>query len=195
MKKIKLSQFAKEHSVNYRTAYNWFYNGDIPGEKLPTGTILVYQEDEMPASSFSKNSVAIYSRVSSHQQKDDLDRQSKRLTDFAISNGYIIKYNIKEIASGLNDSRPKLNEILDKNDYEILLIEHKDRLTRFGFNYLEKLIKNKNQKILIVNETAEEKDDLMNDFISIITSFCARIYGKRRNKSKTKKLLKELENV
>jgi len=68
-------------------------------------------------------------------------------------------------------------------------------LTRFGFNYLEKLIKNKNQKILIVNETAEEKDDLMSDFISIITLFCARIYGKRRNKSKTKKLLKELENV
>jgi len=194
MKKIKLSQFAKDNSITYRTAYTWFHDGIIPGEKLPTGTILVYQDEPEITTTVPKNYAAIYSRVSTTQQKDDLDRQNQRLLDFATANGYIIKHNIKEIASGLNDNRTKLNNLIDKNDFSTLIIEHKDILTRFGFNYLNKLFKIKNQSILIVNETEEDKNDIVQDFISIITSFCARIYGQRRNKQKTKKLIEELKN-
>ena len=72
-------------------------------------------------------------------------------------------------------------------------MEHKDRLTRFGFNFLEILLKNENRKIEVINNAESEKEDLIQDFISIITSFCARIYGQRRCKRKTEFLIKELE--
>ena len=100
---------------------------------------------------------------------------------------------IKEIWSWLNDNRPKLLEILwDKNITKIV-IEHKDRLTRFGFNYIEILCWLNGCKIEIVNPSINDKEDLIQDFISVITSFCARIYGQRRSKRNTEKIIKDLE--
>ena len=71
-------------------------------------------------------------------------------------------------------------------------MEHKDRLTRFGFKYIEQLMEMQDRKIEVINNVEDDKDDLIQDFVSIITSFCARIYGQRRNKRKTEKLIKEL---
>lgn len=71
-----------------------------------------------------------------------------------------------------------------------LVIEYKDRLTRFGFNYIKTLFKG--CKIIVVNETTNKEDDIMQDLISIITSFCARIYGNRRSQRKTEKIIEEL---
>ena len=73
-------------------------------------------------------------------------------------------------------------------------MEHKDRLTRFGFNYIETLLKTKEIKIEIINEAVEEKADLIEDLVSIITSFCARIYGQRRTKRKTEKIIEVIKN-
>ena len=75
---------------------------------------------------------------------------------------------------------------------DIILVEHKDRLARFGTNYIEKLLSLDNRKIEVINPQMNEKDDLMQDFVSIITSFCARLYGKRRSKRQTEKLINEL---
>lgn len=72
-------------------------------------------------------------------------------------------------------------------------MEHKDRLTRFGFNYIETLLKNRGGEIVVINQVTSDKEDLIQDFISVITSFCARIYGQRRSKRSTEKLIKELE--
>lgn len=96
-----------------------------------------------------------------------------------------------KIASGLNDNRKKLNKILDKNDWDILLIEHKDRLTRFEFNYFNLLFKN-HQKSEVINQASDDKTDFMNDFISIITSFCGRLYESQR-KLKTQKIIEEVK--
>lgn len=73
-------------------------------------------------------------------------------------------------------------------------MEHKDRLTRFGFNYIETLLKTKGIKIEIINEAVEEKEDLIEDLVSIITSFCARIYGQRRTKRKTEKIIEVIKS-
>lgn len=86
-----------------------------------------------------------------------------------------------------------MESLLKKDTYEILLVEHKDRLTRFGFNYIAVLLEKTNQRVEVINEVTEEKEDLINDLVSIITSFCARIYGQRRTKRKTESLIKELE--
>ncbi len=77
---------------------------------------------------------------------------------------------------------------------ECIVVEHKDRLTRFGFNYIKILLDKSGKTVEVVNEAEDGKQDLMQDFVSIITSFCARLYGLRRSKRKTEQLIKELTN-
>jgi predicted site-specific integrase-resolvase len=97
---------------------------------------------------------------------------------------------VKECASGLNDQRPKLQKILQEGKATRIIVEHKDRLTRFGFEYIKTLF---DGEIVVINEVKEDEQDLMQDFVSLVTSFCARLYGKRRSKRKTEKLIKDLQ--
>ena len=89
-----------------------------------------------------------------------------------------------------NDSRPKLSKILTDRKATRIVVEHKDRLTRFGFNYIKLLLND--CEIVVVNE-CETDQDLFEDFVSLVTSFCARIYGKRRTKRKTEQIIHALE--
>jgi len=187
---MKLSEYAKKKGVTYRTAWNWFNEGKIPNaEKLPTGTIIVNTNIKIK----KDDSVVLYARVSTYAKKDDLNRQMERLREFANANGYIVKKEIKEIASGMNDNRKKLNAILKNQDYKTIIVENKDRLTRFGFNYIINILENEDRYVIVVNENQKEDEDLMKDLISIITSFCCRLYGMRRGLNKTKKLKEELK--
>ena len=188
---MKLSEYAKQKGVTYRTAQNHWYKGLLNGEQLATGTIVIFEDDKKIVEDKILQ-VATYARVSSSQNKDNLDKQQSRLIDYANAKGYKTLYNIKEIGSGLNDARPKLIELLSNKKIDIILVEHKDRLTRFGFKYIEVLMENQGRKIEVINNLDDDKDDLIQDFISVITSFCARIYGQRRSKRSTEKLIKEL---
>ncbi len=138
--------------------------------------------------------VCIYARVSSSENKDNLKRQSERLKSYSIAKGYQIYKIVEEIGSGVNDQRKQLNKLLKDKNYRLLIIEHKDRLTRFGFNYIKVLFNEIGKDIEIVNESSDSKEDLMQDLISIITNFCARLYGLRKSKRKTEKIIKELKN-
>jgi putative resolvase len=195
MKYIKLSEYAKIYSITYRTAWQYFKDGKINGAiNSINGTILIpIEEKEEIKTIINKPNVVIYSRVSSSENKDNLISQSHRLMEFGIKNNYNIVEIIKEIGSGVNDNRPKLNKILKQNNWDILLIEHKDRLTRFGFNYIENLLENQNKKIVVVNHSEELIHDLMEDLISIIYSFSARLYGLRRSKNKIKNIVNILK--
>ena len=195
---IKASEYAKKMSLHIRTVYRYYHNGKIKGyQDKETGTIFILNpfknknnEDNL------ENKVVLYARVSSSENKSNLDSQLERLRLFASAKGYQIIKEIKEIGSGLNDNRSKLNYLLEKelNEFKILLVEHKDKLTRFGFNYIDILLKSHNKKIEVINLVDNDKEDLIQDFVSVITSFCARIYGQRRSKRKTEKLIKELED-
>ena len=188
---IKLSQYAKDHSITYRSAQNWYYGGLIDGaHKSPTGGIYVTVVD---SPSVNPDHVVIYCRVSSSQNKSNLETQSSRLTDYCLAKGYTISNVVKEVGSGINDNRRKLNKLLSDPKVTKIVVEHKDRLTRFGFNYLDILLSRLGVEIEVVNSAESDRDDLIQDFISIITSFCARIYGQRRNKRRTEKLIHELE--
>lgn len=176
----KLSDYAKKFNITYRTAWNRFKNGKIDGAYLDETNHVI-----IPLKQLDENKkVAIYSRVSNNDRKDDLERQSERLINYAISNGYEIVHNVKEIGSGLNDNRKGLIKLLKSNNYGSLIVENKDRLTRFGFNYIETLLNLNNKKIIVVNRTDNGKTDLMEDMISIIYSFSARMYGLRKKKNK-----------
>lgn len=183
---MKLSEYARRNSICYRTAYAHWQKGLLKGKQLPTGTIVVFEDEEEIRNS---STYCVYCRVSSHDQKEDLARQEKRLLDFCSAKGWEVSNVYSEIASGLNDDRPKFNKSLvgDSN----IVVEHRDRLTRFGFNYINNLLNKQRRKIVVINDT-ENKNDIIQDFISIITSFCARIYGHRRSGRKTEKLIKEL---
>lgn len=187
---MKLSKWAKKMGISYRRAWQMFKDGQIPEAKqLPTGTIVVLEEEK---DALPKDTVAIYARVSSHENKDNLERQVERLKEYAMARGWKIIYVVKEIGSGVNDARPKLIGLLKKKNYSILLVEHKDRLTRFGFNYLKLLTENQGKTIEVVNSAEEEKEDIVQDFVSVIYSFAAKVYGLRRAKRKTEKIVKEI---
>lgn len=187
---MKLSTYAKLNNITYRTAYRHWQRGIVKGRQLVTGTIVI---DDEPKSDMTVDKVALYARVSSSENKDNLYSQMERLRNFACAKGYTILHEVSEIGSGLNDERKKLLTLLDKDDYSIIIVEHKDRFARFGVNMVEKLLAKLNKKLLIINQTSNDRDDLMQDFVSIITSFTARLYGLRRSKRRTEKIIKELE--
>lgn len=194
---IKASEYAKKMSLHIRTVYRYYHNGKIKGyQDKETGTIFILNHFKNKREDNLENKVVLYARVSSNENKNNLDSQLERLRLFAIAKGYQVVKEIKEVGSGLNDNRSKLNYLLEKElkEFKILLVEHKDRLTRFGFNYIDILLKSHNKQIEVINLVDSDKEDLIQDFVSVITSFCARIYGQRRSKRKTEKLIKELED-
>jgi predicted site-specific integrase-resolvase len=183
---MKLSEWAKRRGISYRTAWRWFRQGYIKGHQMPTGTIIV--EDEQRDKENGKRCI-IYARVSDRQSKDNLDQQAERLKEYAISRGYQIVEVVKEIGSGVNDRREKLLKLFQRDDY---MVEHKDRLTRFGFNYIEVLLEKQHIKVEVVNNTSDDRADLIEDLVSIIYSFSARLYGLRRGREKARKIKEEL---
>jgi predicted site-specific integrase-resolvase len=188
---MKLSEWAEQEGISYRTAWNWFNTNKLPvnAYQAPTGTIIV-QETEKVNSNSTKN-VIIYGRVSSSNKKEDLQNQILLCEQYCIAKGWNIEKSYKEIASGMNDNRKMLNKILE-NPPDKLVILHRDRLTRFGFNFIKSLLKHKNCELVVINENKSDEEDLMKDFIAIITSFCCRLYGARRGQAKALALKGEI---
>jgi predicted site-specific integrase-resolvase len=184
---MKLSEYAKANSISYQTAWRHLKLGLIEGARqLPSGTVVI---DENPTIVKDEYTV-IYTRVSSSENRDNLDAQAERLAHFCEVRGIVVNEVVKECASGLNDERPKLSKVFVNRRATRVVVEHKDRLTRFGFNYIKLLYPE--CEFLIVNQ-AEDKQDLFEDFVSIVTSFCARIYGRRRSRRQTEQLLNGVE--
>jgi len=180
---MKLSVWAKKQGITYTTAYSWFKAGRIPNAKqYDNGTIII---EEKIKNRQEKN--IIYCRVSNQSRKKELEYQVERCETFALAKGIIIHKVYKEIASGMNDKRKQFLKMLDENP-TLIIVENKDRLTRFGFNYLKYLLFKLNCEIIVINESKEDEEDLIKDMISIITSFCCRLYGLRRGQNKINKI-------
>ena len=192
---MKLSDYAKKEGISYQTAWRMWKRGELNAKQLPSGTIIVNVDsqlfDDEPHA--PRECVLIYARVSSAENKANLDSRALRVEKYCVAKGYRIIAIVKEVGSGVNDSRKKLLHSLSRDDYNLIVCEHKDRLTRFGFNYIKTLLNKMGKDIEVINEAREEKEDLMQDFVSIITSFCARIYGLRRQKRKKECIINCLE--
>lgn len=183
---MKLSTWAKENGLSRLTAYRMFRAGKLPcpSEQLATGTILVHPVVNIDAR------VILYARVSSSDQKPDLDRQISRLSQFAVANGLVVADVVSEIGSGLNGNRRKLLKALSKTNHDIV-VEHRDRLCRFGFDYLEAALCQSGRKIIVVDPT-EIADDIVRDLHEVIVSMCSRLYGKRAAANKAKRAMAEV---
>lgn len=188
---MKLSEYAKQQGVRYETAWRWFRDGKLQGRRVGVHTILIDEAVTEPKR--GEQATAVYTRVSSSENKSNLESQAERLIAYCTVRGYRVSKVVKEIGSGVNDNRPKFLALLADPSIGRIVIEHKDRGTRFGFRYIETLLKTYGREIEVVNQAENSTEDLLADLTSIIYSFCARLYGQRRAKRKTEKIVQELE--
>jgi putative resolvase len=158
-----------------------------------------YQEQTIP---IQQNRTAIYCRVSSHEQKQkgDLERQIGRMTTEALKRNYSIVSVFDEVGSGMNDNRKKLQklfELVESKQIDIVFIEHKDRLSRFCFNYLVCYFQSYGVKIEMVEDVLGKsyESELVEDILSLMASFSAKIYGRRSHKNRQKAEKVEASNV
>ncbi len=177
--------------MRYETAWRWFKAGKIKGRQLGYGTIIVTEELEQQPS--PEAVVVVYARVSANENRPNLDTQAERLSAYCAAKGWKVHKVVKEVGSGINDGRKKLLALLADPTVTIIVVEHKDRLTRFGFKYIETLLAVQGRSIEVVNLAENPLEDLIADLVSIIYSFSSRLYGQRRAKRKTEQIVKELE--
>jgi putative resolvase len=173
---MKLAEWARVNRVHPQTAYRWFRQGTmpVPARRLPSGTILV-DGPEGP----SGGRVVLYARVSAHDQRADLDRQVARLTAWATGQSVAVAEVVTEVGSGLNGKRPKLKRLLADPQATVIVVEHRDRLARYGVEHLEAALSAQGRRLVVVDPGESGDDDLVRDMIEVLTSFCARLYGRR----------------
>jgi predicted site-specific integrase-resolvase len=158
----------------------------VPFEQTPTGTILVKEPET------ASQAVALYARVSSADQGADLDRQIARLVAYANEHRWAVTKTVSEIGSGMNGHRPKLMRLLADPKITTIVVEHRDRLMRFGFEYVEAALAAAGRRIVVV-EPGDVKDDLVQDMIEVLTSFCAHLSGRRSARNRAERALEAVQ--
>ncbi len=187
---MRLRQYANKMGVSYKTAFRWWKAGKLDAYQLDTGTVIVRE----PVESFLPANVALYARVSSADQKEDVERQMQRLKDYAAAKGYRVTKTVSELASGLNDSRPKFLKLLTDASIGVIVVEHRDRATRFGLTYIEQLMQMQGRRLEVIFPS-DTDNDLVDDFIAVITSMASRIYGRRTSKRRAEKIKQCVEHA
>jgi len=187
---VKLAVWAREQGVSYRAALNWFHAGTlpVPARQLPSGTILV---DPPPK---PVGVVVAYCRVSSHDRKADLERQAGRVLTACSERGIRIDRTVTEVGSGLTGCRTKLRKLLADPAVTTIVVEHRDRLARFGVEYLESSLAAHGRTVVVLDDT-ELAEDLARDLTEVLTSMCARRYGRRFASRRAAAAVVAIENV
>lgn len=175
-------EYQKRYNISPQLFYLWRTTGKLQTKELVKNHHLVWVEDEP---SNDPRVVAVYGRVSTSKQKQDLSNQIDVLKKYVISNGSNPKV-FSDIGSGMNEKRPGLISLMNEitqNKISKVVISHKDRLTRFGFGYLETIFKMYNTEIEIINLEDDKsfQEELTEDLIAIIHHFSMKFYGKRKN--------------
>lgn len=196
MSKLSISEAAKLKGVSVSTLRRWEAEGILIPERTANGHRR-YDLNQLLGIKKELSFTVGYARVSSHEQKDDLERQIQVLELFSAQNGWQIEI-IKDLGSGLNYSKKGLKRLITlitNNQVERLVLTHKDRLLRFGSELIFSLCEIFGTEVVIINRTedASFEEDLANDVLEIITVFSARLYGSRSHKNR--KLVEELRDA
>ena len=183
-----VKEWARLEGLHPQTVWKWCRQGTmpVPVEQTPTGMWLIHDPkyEAMPQSKGMEPRTVCYARVSSGDQKNDLQRQADRLKAFALGMGVEKPEVVTETGSGMDDKRRKLNRLLSDPTVGTLIVEHRDRLARMNAGLVESALKAQGRRIIVVDDT-EPDDDLVRDMTEVLTSFCARLYGRRAAKHKT----------
>jgi putative resolvase len=182
-----LKDWADEQGVHYQTAWKWFRDGKLPVPAMQTasGTILVSADH----AEVGVGGAGLYARVSAHDQRADLDRQVSRLSDSAAKAGWSVVRVEAEVGSGMNGSRSKLRRLLADPKVTMVVVEHRDRLARMNAELVEAALAAHGRRLVVLDD-GEVIDDLVRDMVEVLTSFCARLYGRRSARNRAEKALR-----
>jgi putative resolvase len=188
---MRLKEWAAQQGIHYQTAWKWFRDGKLPVPALqtPSGTILV--QPAADARPHDDGGLGLYARVSSHDQRADLDRQVSRLTQWAAAasaSAPVVRVEA-EVASGMTGRRPKLRRLLADPAVQTVVVTHRDRLARMNAELVEAALLAHGRRLVVLDD-GETTDDLVRDMVEVLTSFCARLYGRRSARNRALKAVR-----
>src|ERR1035437_10265507 len=172
---VNLKEWAVANGVHPVTAYRWFREGKLPVPATRVGGLILIDK---PTATPPTGVTVVYACVSSADQRQDLERQVARVAPWATGRNLPVDRVVTEVGSALNGRRRKLLALLRDPDVTTVVVEHRDRFARFGAEYVEAVLSASGRRLLVV-DPAEVDDDLVRDVREILTSLCARLYGRR----------------
>jgi putative resolvase len=182
---VNLTEWARLQGVHPQTAYRWFREGTLPVPAVRVNSRSILVSPDAPTQS-SGTAFGLYARVSSHDQKADLDRQVARLTAWAADAGGQVARVEAEVGSGMNGSRAKVRRLLADPNVTVVVVEHRDRLGRMNTELVESALSADGRRLVVLDD-GEVDDDLVRDMVEVLTSFCARLYGRRSARNRALK--------
>ena len=192
-----VKEWAAREGLHPQTVWKWCREGTmpVPVEHTPTGMWLIHDPKYETRSCMTPDGsrTVCYARVSSSDQKTDLQRQADRLKAFALAMGVEHPEVVMEVGSGMNDKRRKLNRLLADPGVGTIIVEHRDRLARMNAGLVESALKAQGRRVIVVDDE-ELDDDLVRDMTEVLTSFCARLYGRRSARHRAEKALEAMRD-
>jgi len=183
-----LTEWARLQGLHPQTAYRWFREGKlpVPAVRVNSRSVLVAPDAALAS---ARGGLGLYARVSSHDQRGDLDRQVARLSAWAVKAGMPVTRVEAEVGSGMNGARVKIRRLLADPSVQAVVVEHRDRLGRMNTELVEAALGAHGRR-LVVLDPGEVDDDLVRDMTEVLTSFCARLYGRRSARNRAEKAVR-----
>ena len=190
---VNLTEWARRQGIHPQTAYRWFRNGTlpVPAVRVNARSVLIAPDSVLASPA---DGLGLYARVSSHDQRADLDRQVARLCEWAAKTGLPVARVESEVGSGMNGARAKVRRLLADPKVTTVVVEHRDRLGRMNIELVEAALESAGRRLVVLDE-GEVDDDLVRDMTEVLTSFCARLYGRRSARNRAEKALRKAAEV
>jgi putative resolvase len=182
---VNLTEWAHAQGIHVTTAYRWYREGTLPVPARKAGRLILVSP-ETAAAPERPGAAGLYARVSSHDQKADLDRQVARLSSWAAQAGLPVVRVEAEVGSGMNGTRAKARRLLADPAVTVVAVEHRDRLGRMNTELVESALAAGGRRMVVIDDS-EVTDDLVRDMVEVLTSFCARLYGRRSARNRALK--------
>ena len=184
---MNLTEWAHAQGIHVQTAYRWYREGKLPVPAQKVGRLILVSPEAAQAAR-KADGAGLYARVSSHGQKPGLDGQVARLSAWAAKAGLPVVRAEAEVGSGMNGSRAKVRRLLADPAVTVVVVEHRDRLGRMNTELVEAALSAHGRRLVVLDDS-EVTDDLVRDMVEVLTSFCARLYGRRSARNRALKAL------
>ena len=185
---MNLTEWAHAQGIHAQTAYRWYREGKLPVPARKVGRLILVSPEAAAQAARKADGAGLYARVSSHDQKPDLDGQVARLSAWAAKAGLPVVRVEAEVGSGMNGSRAKVRRLLADPAVTVVVAEHRDRLGRMNTELVEAALSAHGRRLVVLDDS-EVTDDLVRDMVEVLTSFCARLYGRRSARNRALKAL------
>ncbi|WP_192756341.1 IS607 family transposase [Actinopolymorpha pittospori] len=185
---MNLTDWARAQGIAPRTAYRWFPEGTLPVPAERVGPRMILVNIDANTSPSMSGGVGLYARVCSHGQRSDLDRQTARLSVWAGKAGHEVVRVESEIGSGVDGCRPRAKRLLADPKVTTVVVEHKDRLGCMNVELIGASLSATGHRLVVLDD-GEVEEDLVRDFVEVLTLLCAGLYGRGSAKDRARRAL------